>query len=98
MQQPRDPYALIAKLLIEKLLKKNAVSLTMPGALLEKVRLRFAKAIPNFDDLSLLEIVRQSQMDVCATRAPVQASRNLQRKTCRSCSCTRGPKISLRRC
>jgi HipA-like protein len=32
------------------------------GALLEKLRLRFAKAIPNFDDLHLLEIVGQSQI------------------------------------
>lgn len=32
------------------------------GALLEKLRLRFAKAIPNFDDLSLLEIVGHSQI------------------------------------
>jgi serine/threonine-protein kinase HipA len=32
------------------------------GALLEKLRLRFAKAIPNFDDLALLEIVGQSQI------------------------------------
>jgi serine/threonine-protein kinase HipA len=32
------------------------------GALLEKLRLRFAKAIPHFDDLHLLEIVGQSQI------------------------------------
>jgi serine/threonine-protein kinase HipA len=32
------------------------------GALLEKLRLRFAKVIPNFDDLALLEIVGQSQI------------------------------------
>ena len=32
------------------------------GALLEKLRLRFAKTIPNFDDLHLLEIVGQSQI------------------------------------
>jgi serine/threonine-protein kinase HipA len=32
------------------------------GALLEKLRLRFAKAIPSFDDLHLLEIVGQSQI------------------------------------
>ena len=32
------------------------------GALLEKLRLRFAKAIANFDDLHLLEIVGQSQI------------------------------------
>jgi serine/threonine-protein kinase HipA len=32
------------------------------GALLEKLRLRFAKAIPDFDDLALLEIVGQSQI------------------------------------
>ena len=32
------------------------------GSLLEKLRLRFAKAIPNFDDLALLEIVGQSQI------------------------------------
>jgi serine/threonine-protein kinase HipA len=32
------------------------------GTLLEKLRLRFAKAIPNFDDLALLEIVGQSQI------------------------------------
>lgn len=32
------------------------------GALLEKLRLRFAKAIPNFDDLALLGIVGQSQI------------------------------------
>jgi serine/threonine-protein kinase HipA len=32
------------------------------GALLERLRLRFAKAIPNFDDLALLEIVGHSQI------------------------------------
>ena len=32
------------------------------GALLEKLRLRFAKAVPNFDDLALLDIVGQSQI------------------------------------
>jgi serine/threonine-protein kinase HipA len=32
------------------------------GALLQKLRLRFAKAIPDFDDLSLLEIVGHSQI------------------------------------
>ncbi len=32
------------------------------GALLEKLRLRFAKTIPGFDDLALLEITGQSQI------------------------------------
>lgn len=32
------------------------------GALLEKLRLRFAKVIPDFDDLALLEIVGHSQI------------------------------------
>lgn len=32
------------------------------GTLLEKLRLRFAKVIPDFDDLALLEIVGQSQI------------------------------------
>ena len=32
------------------------------GALLDKLRMRFAKIIPNFDDLALLEIVGQSQI------------------------------------
>ena len=32
------------------------------GSLLEKLRLRFAKVIPSFDDLALLEIVGQSQI------------------------------------
>ncbi|MEP7247803.1 MAG: HipA N-terminal domain-containing protein, partial [Gammaproteobacteria bacterium] len=32
------------------------------GALLEKLRMRFAKLIANFDDLALLEIVGQSQI------------------------------------
>lgn len=54
------------------------------GALLEKLRLRFAKVTPNFDDLALLEIVGQSQIGRlrytrAATNLAEPAVENLQK-------------------
>lgn len=54
------------------------------GALLEKLRLRFAKVIPNFDDLALLEIVGQSQIGrlryaLTGSTLAEPASENLQK-------------------